>query len=256
MSDDTCADGSARLCLDLFSGLGGFSAAFEDADGWEVVTVDLEERFDPDIQANVLDLRASDLPDADVILVGTPCSGLSKAGVHHHWDGDRPASDTARDGILLAHHAIGLVRALNPDYWVLENPMGKLRKVIGLPVGTVTYCQYGADWMKPTDLWGDIPPTFEFRRCSNGDPCHENPGHSGNVGGIQGVRGDDPAKRAKVPYELSHSILDAVQVEYQREIPRHRTATEQVSLITIADGGVSPEPYTTDSERSGGENHG
>jgi len=32
-------------CLDLFAGLGGFSAAFAEADGWDVVTVDIDELY-------------------------------------------------------------------------------------------------------------------------------------------------------------------------------------------------------------------
>jgi hypothetical protein len=37
------------------------------------MTVDIEERFGPDIRADVLDLRPSDLLDADVIFAGHPC---------------------------------------------------------------------------------------------------------------------------------------------------------------------------------------
>jgi len=40
-----------RHCLDLFCGLGGFSQAFEAAADWTVTTVDIEARFDPDIEA-------------------------------------------------------------------------------------------------------------------------------------------------------------------------------------------------------------
>lgn len=42
--------------LDLFCGLGGFSSAFKESERWDVTTVDIEERFDPDITADVMDL--------------------------------------------------------------------------------------------------------------------------------------------------------------------------------------------------------
>ena len=55
--------------LDLFCGLGGFSAAFKDSDRWEVTTVDLNAEFDPDIVVDVFDLRPSDfVSDFDVVL--------------------------------------------------------------------------------------------------------------------------------------------------------------------------------------------
>jgi len=50
-----------KVCIDLFSGLGGFSAAFADADEWTVYTIELVEDFDADIHADVLDLRPSNL---------------------------------------------------------------------------------------------------------------------------------------------------------------------------------------------------
>jgi len=142
-----------RTCLDLFAGLGGFSAAFADADGWEVVTVDIDERFEPDIRADVLDLRPADLPEADVVLASPPCVAFSLAQPHtENWDLDThaPISDRARESVALVYHALGLIRALAPRYWFLENPTGRLRWFLNDPTGNVTYCQYGEDYQKPT----------------------------------------------------------------------------------------------------------
>jgi len=49
------SNAGAQHCLDLFAGLGGFSQAFEEAEGWEVTTVDIQERFGTDICADVMD---------------------------------------------------------------------------------------------------------------------------------------------------------------------------------------------------------
>lgn len=208
-----------RVCLDLFSGLGGFSAAFADADGWDVYTVDLdpEERFGPDLRADVMDLRPADLLDLVgeydvlVVLASPPCTDFSMAASRYEKivDGE-PQTASARESVALVYHTIGLIRALSPDYWFLENPTGYLRQIIGNPVGRVTYCQYGEDYMKPTDLWGDHPPGFSYLSCSFGDACHEHntDGEHGGLGNCD-VIGNDPAERAKVPYDLSEAIRDA-----------------------------------------------
>lgn len=201
-----------KTCLDLFCGLGGFSAAFADSEGWRVVTVDIEEEFDPDIQADVMDLRPSDLPDADVVLASPPCTAFSMAASGTHLDSDgNPVSEWGEESIALVHHTVGLIKSLSPDYWILENPMGGMRKHLGQPDAHVWWCQYGSNRAKPTDLWGDIPDGFDAQRCWNGDEnCHHEKAPRGSDAGTQDS-GRDAAERAKVPYELSQAILKAVE---------------------------------------------
>jgi hypothetical protein len=231
MASDQSGDDTDRwVCLDLFAGLGGFSAAFEDSDEWEVVTVDLEERFDPDIQADVMNIRPEDLPDADVVLASPPCKTFSKAAAWHgHYSTDAaPQTDEAREAVALVFHTIGLIRALDSDYWFIENPEGHLRKFLGHPTGSVTYCQYGAEYMKPTDLWGDSPP-MDYRRCRNGDDCHRRSRSSQEKG--DGEHPSDalprnPAERAKVPYQLSESIRDACEAALDGDVAEQATFAE------------------------------
>lgn len=232
-SDQHGARTSHRVCLDLFSGLGGFSSAFQDADDWNVVTVDIQERFEPDICADVLELRPQDLPDPDVILASPPCKCFSRAAAWaDHFDSDgRPQTEDARESITLVYHALGLIRALEPRYWFIENPMGsKIKRYLGEPVGRLTYCQYGTTYQKPTYLWGEHPP-MTYRWCSQGDHCHEH-------GSLEDERDNrplprDPAKRAKVPRGLSESILEAVSEAIQNPPP------QQSELPTVTDGGSS-----------------
>lgn len=241
---DSDNSGNERICLDLFAGLGGFSQAFEDADGWEVVTVELEDRFDPDIQADIMQLRPGDLTDADLVLASPPCTQFSMAASRYERfvDGE-PQTPEARDAVALVYHTIGLIKALNPDYWFLENPQGYLRQVIGRPTGRVTYCQYGTEYMKPTDLWGEHPSGFEYRSCSYGDDCHafntdQENGRLGNMDGIQSYTRDS-AKRAKVPRELSEAILRSIE-----EVPEYTQET------LVADGdGCNARHVGVDSDR-------
>jgi site-specific DNA-cytosine methylase len=205
---------ATRHCLDLFAGVGGFSAAFRDSENWVVTTVEREEKFTPDICADVFDLAPTDLPDADVILASPPCTLFSEAGNHDQWNIKErtPAGDRARKHITLVYHTLGLIRAMSPGYWYLENPRGRLRWVIGEPTGTVSYCQYGREYWKPTDLWGDHAPGMTYRYCSKGSSCHQHI-HSGVQHGRPATAGmsSDHAERSKVPYELSESILAAVE---------------------------------------------
>lgn len=212
--------------LDLFCGLGGFSAAFADSDRWHVTTVDIEARFDPDIQADVFDLRPSEFDaEFDVVLASPPCTAFSMAAAGTHLDGDgHPVSEWGRESLALVHHTVGIIKGLDPEWWVVENPMGGMRSVLGRPDYHVWWCQYGSDRAKPTDLWGRLPDLFDGRRCSNGNEnCHHEPAPRGSDSGTQ-ASGRNAAERAKVPYGLSNAIREACERALDGEV------AEQVEL--------------------------
>jgi len=203
------------IVLDLFSGLGGFSSAFAVDRAYQVTTVDIEEKFNPDIQADVLDLRWEDLPDADIVLASPPCTAFTVMQIGKRWRVDdddvaHPIEDFAKTSLTLVHHTIGLIKAIDPDWWVMENPMGMLRKVFRPPDYHVWYCQYGVSHAKPTDLWGYLPDSFEPKSCKNNNPyCDHTRAPAGSSTGIQG--GLSSAERAKVPIGLSESIKESIE---------------------------------------------
>jgi hypothetical protein len=219
-----------RRCLDLFCGLGGFSEAFRDAEEWTVTTVDIEERFDPDICADVYNLRPSDFNrEYDVVLASPPCTLFSTAGNHGEWDLDarQPAGDRAREHVALLHHTIGLIHALTPRYWYLENPRrSRARWSIGAPDEWVSYCQYGDDRKKDTGLWGEHAP-MRFEKCpGRGSNCHTANSEDDGTCAIASMDRTDHAERSKVPYDLSEAIWDAVNAALDGRAAEQSTIAE------------------------------
>jgi hypothetical protein len=197
--------------LDLFSGLGGWSAPFKDA-GHDVITLDLDGRFHPTICEDALRLAPKDFYNFDAIFASPPCEAFSVAALGHHWQlGYEPATEHAHTSLALVHWTLAVIEAAQPAVWVVENPRGMLRK-LGLMDRyervTVTYCQYGDTSMKPTDLWGGFPKDWAPRpMCRNGASCHE----AAPRGARTGTQGKDgAANRAEIPYELASSFLDAM----------------------------------------------
>lgn len=242
----------SRVCLDLFAGLGGFSAAFEDAEGWEVVTVDINPDFDPDICADILELDWSDLPEADIVLASPPCPAFSPGGGHtdtrlHELSESRyfddklvmPDSDTGHDSLIWANYGRALAEARARPWYVIENPKGGLRNFWGEPDYHVWYCQYnGEQRAKPTDLWGRLPNTFTPLSCSRQpNPfCDHDPASRGTTEGGTQDSNLSSAERAKVPYRLSKTILEAVEAA-------DRSIQDDTEQAALADGG-----FTQDAE--------
>lgn len=199
--------------LDLFSGLGGWSQAFKDR-GHMVVSVDNQAKFGPTICKDINELNYDDLNDYghfDVILASPPCEAFSVMAISKHWSKDGFPNKEARQAIRNVLHTLDLIEDLKPAYWIIENPMGMLRRIIGNPVCSITQCQYGNPYMKKTDLWGVLPKSFEPKCCKNGASCHPRTPRGSKLSGIQSLK--TPEERAKIPYSLSLAICEACERE-------------------------------------------
>ncbi|QAS68893.1 DNA methylase [Haloferax tailed virus 1] len=209
--------------LDLFAGLGGFSAAFEESERWDVTTVEIEEKFDPDIVADVFDLRPSDFEqEFDVVLASPPCTQFSPMAWSHEKQFERdgtPVTQEAAQSVALVYHTLGLIKSIAPSFWFMENPRGAMRWVIGEPTATIDYCAYGHYTKKPTDFWGEHPP-MTYKRCP-----HEI--HTDENGVTDMERGpSDPSERAKLPYGVSNTVLEACESALDGNAPKDTTLTE------------------------------
>lgn len=129
--------------------------------------------------ADVFDLKPKDLPGPfDVVLASPPCEKFSVLTIGRNWHTDgRPKTAGAAKAEALVWATRILIEALDPSFFVIENPCGKLRVLRPLAdyeMRTVTYCTYGAPWQKRTDLWGGFPPSLVLRaQCTNDNPCSD-----------------------------------------------------------------------------------
>lgn len=203
------------LVFDFFAGTGSSTRAFEDA-GDMVISFDNDDRFQVTEIVNVLSLTAYGLVakygEPDFVWASPPCTTFSVASIGKHWiESGVPRSDAAVLAMNLVDHTRMLLEDLNPRFgFVIENPRGMLRKLpmlAELPRFTVTYCQYGDDRMKPTDLWSTVDGWVPRPPCRNGEGCHV----AAPRGAKTGTQGRDGAVlRSMVPYELGEEIRSAI----------------------------------------------
>jgi hypothetical protein len=208
--------------VDLFSGLGGWGTAFKDR-GHEVLSVDFSKRFKPDICKNILDVKVGDFPwRPDIILASPPCETFSLLRCWANWT-DRnhetphqPVTIKAKLALKVLEHTISLIDQLAPRYVIIENPRAKMRYMQCIQKyerRTVTYCQYGMTWQKPTDLFGIFPETLVLKpTCRHRSPCHT-PKYAGMKQGI--AQDISAAERAEVPYSLALEVCIAAEVGLQ-----------------------------------------
>lgn len=203
--------------LELFAGTRSIGKSFEKK-GHQVYSVEWDKDFENiDWYEDINNVTAKDVIKKfgypDVIWASPDCSTYSIASISHHRKRNEsgnlePVSEYAKFCDKTNKHVLDLIQELKPKYYFIENPRGGMRKMDfmkGLYRYTVTYCQYGDNRMKPTDIWTNHPnPNFK-PVCKNGDGCHE-PAPRGSKTGTQGLKG--AKERAVIPEELCDYIVE------------------------------------------------
>ena len=206
--------------LELFAGSRSIGKAAESL-GYEVYSSDFNEFDGIDYAIDILDFDTTKVPfKPDIIWASPPCTYFSVASIGKHWNKDHtPKTEQALFGVKVVNKTIQIIKELNPKYWYIENPRGKLRKLDfmqPLPRTTVWYCTYGDKRAKPTDIWTNNlrsvfnPDGWQPRaECFNGNKnCHHESAPRGSRTGTQGLKGN--YERSKIPNELCLEILKAI----------------------------------------------
>lgn len=97
------------------------------------------------------------------ILAAPVCTAFSGAGARHWAAKAEAGNQQLLDGLALVDACLRVIQVHDPEWWVLENPVGRLRKWIGPPCMTFNPNEY-AGWLgdkwreeaytKRTCLWG------------------------------------------------------------------------------------------------------
>jgi len=194
--------------IDLFSGLGGFSQAFVDR-GHYVERYDFNKDFHevPHTRIkNVFDMTPIDLEIADIVLASIDCTHFTHANPF-------PDKDGLRLSVELTKHTLNIIHEANPRFWIIENPPGRIKKVLGPPVYKTAWGYWGTPYYKPTWLWGKLPFMDWLMRYTEPQPKDTWNLETFNTHKFAYLCDRDPKTRSLVPYNFSLALCKATEKE-------------------------------------------
>lgn len=134
----------------LFDYSGVWSKPYKNA-GWEVIQIDLQLGQDILDQAIVTNL--------DGIIIQPPCTDFANSGAR--WFAEKDEDGRTQYSISLVNRAMEWIDKNPSAWWVLENPAGRIHKLVprlGQPVFIFSPHEYGEKYRKTTWLWGTFTP--------------------------------------------------------------------------------------------------
>lgn len=133
-----------RIILDLCGGTGAWSKPYKDA-GYDVRVITLPGT----------DVRTYEPPEGVYgILAAPPCTHFSLSGAQY-WK-TKDADGRTFEDVSILTACLMIIAKAKPKFWAIENPVGRMKKLLGEPNHKFDPCDYGDAYTKKTLLWGEF----------------------------------------------------------------------------------------------------
>jgi hypothetical protein len=205
--------------LELFSGTKSWGKVTS-RHGMDVISVDIEDTYNPTIVSDILKLDYKKLPTPDLITASPPCNSfsiLARSNLSRDWYSLEALRENAKLGNKILKKTLDIIRYFkkkNPNMlFVIENPramMARAPVMSGIPKQTTEYCLYGFDWRKPTDLWHNFPGLLNLKNPrTTPTPC--------DPSRLIPVIKQPLSERYKIPPRLVKDIVSAFFRDYGKD---------------------------------------
>lgn len=148
-----------KTILSLFDYSGSWSAPYRDA-GYKTIQIDI--KLDSEYGNNIYTLDVSKLPKIHGILAAPPCTDFSSSGAR--WWQAKDNDGSTFESIAIVYKTLSIIWQLkhrdNIAWWVLENPVGRITKMVPelAKYGPHFFNpnQFGDPYTKKTGLYGEF----------------------------------------------------------------------------------------------------
>lgn len=165
---------SDKVVLSLFDLTGAWSEPWVEA-GYQVYRFDIQDQWTMRDETTGEEVNLGDIRNFNVqyfvdlfgnfdgaevyaILAACPCTDFAASGARHFKAKD--ASGQTMGSVELVEQTLTTIEYFKPSIWALENPVGRIEKLTGLPPWRLSFDPYmfGDPYTKKTLLWGRFNP--------------------------------------------------------------------------------------------------
>lgn len=152
-------ENSRKVVLSLFDRTGSWSQPWEDA-GYQVWRFDIQNDAElgdvNNFSTEFFNDWFGDFDGQDIyaILAACPCTDFASSGARHFAAKDEDGRTIA--SVKLVHKTLATIEYFKPAVWAVENPVGRIEKLGGLPPWRMSFnpSNLGDPYTKMTLLWG------------------------------------------------------------------------------------------------------
>ena len=165
-------DNRQKWVISLFDTSGAWSQPWVDA-GYQVLRFDIQDEqlievqegesvrtanigdvFEHGIEVYANEYGAFNGEDVYAVLAACPCTDFASSGARHFAAKDADGRTLLSQEIV--SQTMAIIEYLKPQVWALENPVGRIGKLTGLPQWRTSFDPYhfGDTYTKKTLLWG------------------------------------------------------------------------------------------------------
>lgn len=200
------------VILSLFDYTGNWAQPYQDA-GHEVILWDIKHipdfvQFFKDVNDACADYFYENIFDnygtVDGILAAIPCTDFAGSGAR--WWKEKDANGSTNKSLELVYQTLKIIDLCQPDFWAIENPVGRLSKLVP-EIGYPWYFQpywFGEPYTKKTGLWGKFrkPQPSNVVEPIEGSKMWKN--YGGKSERTKEARSETPIGFAQAFYRANH----------------------------------------------------
>jgi hypothetical protein len=149
------SDNASKTILSLFDYTGEWARPWAEA-GYTVVPFDIQHDENEDVMKFSVEYFTENMDITEVygIIAACPCTDFASSGARHFAAKDADGRTEASKELVF--QTLRTIEYFKPAFWALENPVGRIEGLTGLPKARMSFDPYhfGAPYNKKTMLWG------------------------------------------------------------------------------------------------------